>query len=194
MVLINSIKQVVLYNKYVFKHFNIEFPKKQEQRKLYTLDAKGNYKHFIKGRIDEKDYYNFRESIDLKKYLKYIKLNKNAKKLLDYLKKNKIKIAVATNRGNSTFLILKKFKIKKYFDVIITDRDIKKAKPHPDSINKAVKKLKLKKSEVLYVGDDIVDIEAGKRAKVKVALYGNKFKGADYYIKDLMKIEELLDS
>ncbi len=189
-VLIKSIKPIFAFYKVIFKKFGLKFPKGKKRRLLYTLTGEGNYKVFF-SKINEKEYKSFIRSLDFNEYIKPIEISKNAIELLKYLKK-KYKIALVTNRGNSTYLVLDKFKIKKYFDVVLTGKDIKKPKPNPYPINLVAKKLKLGKTEILYVGDDIVDIGAGKRANVNVVLYKNKFKGADYYINDLKKIKKII--
>ncbi len=190
-VLIDSVESGVAFYKHTFKHFNIKLPKGKKQRLLYTLSGEGNYNAFFRT-ISKDEYFKYKKSINFNKYLKLIKISKNAKELLKFLVNKKYKTAIVTNRGRTTYLILKRFKIEKYFDIVLIDKDMKRTKPDPYSINLAVKKLKVKKSEVLYLGDDIVDIKAAKKAKVKIALYKNKFKGADYYINDLLKLKKYL--
>ncbi len=190
-VLINSVREVLTHSHPIFKHFDVKFPKGKKQRLLYTLTEEDKYKIFFP-KVNEKKYWDYKKKINFKKYLKLIKISKDVKKLLRFLKYNKYKTAIVTNRGDSTYMILDYFKVNEYFDVIITGEHIKKHKPDPYPINLAVRKLGLKKSEVLYIGDDKVDIEAGKKAKVKVILYKNKFKGADYYINDLKQIKKII--
>ena len=190
-VLIKSKKQTLILYRHLFNFFGIKFPEKNKQRLLYTQSEKNNYKSFF-SKINKKNYFDYRKSIDFKDYIKFIKISKNTKIILKFLKENKIKMAIATNRGSSTKTVLDYFKIREYFDLIITEKDIKKPKPDPFPINLAIKKLKIKKEEVLYVGDDIIDIKAGKGAGVKMVLYGNKFKGADYYISNLIQIKKII--
>lgn len=190
-VLIDSRRQALTYQKVIFKHFNVEFPEGKRQRILYTISEEDQYKIFF-SKVNKKEFWNYANSLNFKKYLKSIKISRDSKILLKFLKNNKYKVAIVTNRSDTTYQILDYFKIKDYFDVILTSEHIKKHKPDPYPINLAVKKLGLKKSEVLYVGDDKVDIEAGKKAKVKVIMYKNKFKGADYYINSLKQIKKIL--
>jgi len=190
LVLINALKEIFSLNDYMSKHFKIKLPKKK--RLLYTLDTEAIRKRFY-SKINKKEFYDYYKNRDFKDYLSSIKVHKNAREILKYLKNNKYKIALVTNRGHSTQLILNYFKIAKYFDSVLTVYDIKKPKPNPQPIIKTMKTLKVKKSEVLYVGDDIIDVRAGKGAGVSVVLYTNKFKGADYYIKDLIQIKNILE-
>lgn len=191
-VLIDSRRGTLTYKRPIFKHFGVKFPKGKKQRLLYTLCEEDQYKIFF-SKVNEKEYWTYKNKINFTKHLKFIKISKNMKTLFRFLKNNSYKIAIVTNRSDTTYQILDYFKIKDYFDVILTSEHIKKHKPDPYPINLAVKKLGLKKSEALYIGDDKVDIEAGKKAKVKVVLYKNKFKGADYYINDLRQIKNIID-
>lgn len=55
---------------------------------------------------------------------------------------------------------------KDFFDVIIGGEDVKKPKPHPQGIRKALRKLHRRKTETLYIGDSTVDAETAQKAKV----------------------------
>lgn len=54
----------------------------------------------------------------------------------------------------------------KFFDVIIGGEDVKRAKPSPQGIKKALRRLHGKKKEVLYIGDSTVDAETAQAAQV----------------------------
>lgn len=69
---------------------------------------------------------------------------------------------------------------EKYFEVRVTVEDVTHHKPHPEPLLLAAKRLRLKPSECVYVGDAHTDIEAGKAAGMKTILYGTrKNKNAD---------------
>ncbi|MBU0732147.1 HAD family phosphatase [Patescibacteria group bacterium] len=89
---------------------------------------------------------------------------------LKYLKKKKIKIALATSahKGNADF-ILDGFKIKKYFDVVVTAEKIKKSKPDPEIFLLAANKLKTKPANCLVVEDAPLGVRSGKKAGMRVA-------------------------
>ena len=90
------------------------------------------------------------------------------KKLLETLKSDKIKLAVATNRPTKyTNILVRHLGIKKYFDVILCADKAKSYKPAPGILLSIMKKLKILPSEAFYVGDMTVDILAGKNALLK---------------------------
>jgi len=71
-------------------------------------------------------------------------------------------------------------KTKKYFQTAVDLSQYKNTKPHPESLLVAVKKLKIKPSEAIYIGDALTDIQAAKKAGMKSILYSRKkIKGAD---------------
>ncbi len=93
-----------------------------------------------------------------------------AKKVLNYLRKKKLILSVASNRPREfSNIVLRQLKIYKYFDYILCADQIKRPKPYPDIINKILKKFSLTKEETIYVGDMAVDVQAGRRAGVKTA-------------------------
>lgn len=53
-----------------------------------------------------------------------------------------------------------------FFEVIIGGEDVQKLKPHPSGLLLAVKTLKLHSSDVVYVGDSVIDSETAFRAGI----------------------------
>jgi phosphoglycolate phosphatase/pyrophosphatase PpaX len=89
--------------------------------------------------------------------------------LLDILKKNGVRLAMVTGKGDkSTAISLEKFGLDSYFELVetgIPERPIKK-----ENIRKILKNFgNPALEEVLYVGDSSSDIDASKEVGVKVA-------------------------
>lgn len=55
---------------------------------------------------------------------------------------------------------------EKFFDVIIGGEDVKKAKPSPQGLRKALRRLHGRKQRTLYIGDSTVDAETAQAARV----------------------------
>ncbi len=119
-------------------------------------------------------------------YTDKIKIFSGTKKTLEKLDTYKKAIITNTPR-NCTFQILKKYEIKKYFDVLITSDQIENGKPAPDMINKACEKLEVNPGNCVFIGDTKNDVKAGNKAGCTVI--GIKID-ADYKIN---KIDKLLD-
>ena len=69
----------------------------------------------------------------------------------------------------------------KYFRFIYSSDDVKFHKPNPKVFSKAVKRLKLKNNEILYVGDSIYDCIAAKRANLNfIAVLTGVYRKKDF--------------
>jgi HAD superfamily hydrolase (TIGR01509 family) len=63
--------------------------------------------------------------------------------------------------------LLRLAKVLKHFKVIVPIEDFKNPKPHPESLLIAARRLGVKPSDSVYVGDRYVDIEAANSAGMK---------------------------
>ncbi|OGS33892.1 MAG: phosphatase [Elusimicrobia bacterium RIFOXYC2_FULL_34_12] len=116
--------------------------------------------------------------------------------LLKELKKNNIRIGLASSSPLENInLVLKIFKIKKYFSAIVSGEDLKRSKPAPDIFLKAAKKLKVKPEECIVIEDSEKGVQAAKSAGMKCIGYKNKNSGnqnlskADLIIKNFSKLD-----
>jgi len=122
------------------------------------------------------------------KNINKIKIYAETKDTLQKL--NIYKKAIITNTPKDcTVQILKRFDIEKYFEFVMTSDDVKMAKPNPEIVIKACKKLRIKPENVVLVGDTDSDVEAGRAAGCKVI--GINID-ADYNIKNISELTMLI--
>lgn len=94
----------------------------------------------------------------------------DAKKVLDFLKQNGIKVAVVTTKFDYRIEgILEKCHAKEYVEMIVGGNNVANPKPDPEGVLKVLKEWNLDKSEVLYVGDSLVDAKTAECAGVPFA-------------------------
>ncbi len=100
---------------------------------------------------------------------------KYSTKTLNDLKKKGYKIGIVTNQTKKQAKV--SIKIMKFnkFNTIVTANNVKRAKPYPDSMLYAMKKMGVKKDEVIMIGDTKNDYLAGKAAGVKTYLLKHKY-------------------
>lgn len=107
-------------------------------------------------------------------YEKYSELHKNLVTsndeilaLLTFLKESAIKLGIFTGKAKRSLDIsLQALKMDGLFDVIITGDDVRKPKPDPEGLLKALSFLGVDHDEAIYVGDSDADIVAGLQANV----------------------------
>ncbi len=92
--------------------------------------------------------------------------------ILKDLKEKGIKIAIVSNDLNQN--IAHKLKGEEY-DLLIGYKDCINRKPHPEPIHLALKKLNVKPSEAIYVGDIKTDMIAAKAAGVEAIGFATIF-------------------
>ena len=96
------------------------------------------------------------------------KLLTKAKEAIKLAHANGAKLGVVTTKTTKYSIeLLEYFGLMQYFSVLIGSEDVKKHKPNPEPINKALKILNVTFSNNVYmIGDTCVDMLAAKRAGV----------------------------
>jgi HAD superfamily hydrolase (TIGR01509 family) len=149
---------------HVRKNFKLKVISKEEfRKKVWGGSVEADAKNYFKNRDAkeiEKAYLKL-----ITKHLEKTKLLPDAVKVLEAVKKKKIKIGLVTNTFRKPVIDTLKFhKINKYFDAVVTSDDVEKAKPYPDAIIKLCEKLNVMPDEAIVVGDTKNDYKAGKAA------------------------------
>lgn len=135
------------------------------------------------------------------KYEKKVTLKPGAGRFLEYCRKKKVMLAIATS--NSRHLVenlVRVLGISDYFSCIQTACDVKKGKPAPDVYLSAAGLLGVNGRDCLVFEDIVPGILAGKSAGMEVcavedaySVYQREEKKrlADYYIQDFRQIAEV---
>lgn len=119
--------------------------------------------------------------------------------LLAYLKEEGYPVGIiSTRKQDSLYYHMKRLNMTPYIDIVVGGDRVEKQKPDPEGILKAMKDVQA--TEGVYIGDNVMDIEAGKAAHLKtVAKLGHegkiaKLKAAepDAMIEDLIELKEFL--
>lgn len=77
---------------------------------------------------------------------------------------------VSSKRGVLVRAELKATRLAPYFPVVVALEDARAAKPDPAPLRQALQLMGVKASDAVYLGDTLVDMEAGRRAQVKTVM------------------------
>ncbi|MFQ6068280.1 MAG: HAD family hydrolase [Candidatus Bathyarchaeia archaeon] len=120
---------------------------------------------------------------------------------LKTLKNMNLKLAIFTiNSKKSTDYILSNFRLKQFFDAVITREAVSNVKPDPAHLATVLKTLDINADEAAVVGDSAIDIRSAKTLNaVPVGLATNSdaakklnFAGAAYIIKSVTDLPTLI--
>lgn len=121
-------------------------------------------------RINESEaiFKNFKNLLDKAYANLNVKPIEGVENVLSELRARGIKVVLNTgyNRKIASSLLEKlNWKKSHHFDMLLTSSDVKRGRPHPDMIQKAMKEFNIKNPKyVLKAGDSEIDIEEGKNA------------------------------
>jgi len=142
----------------------------------------------------EKKALELLKGIDWRDYIAYLRMEPYLFQILNLLKTNGILRVINTNRTTSMKYIMEHFHLWPFFDMVVTALDVKNPKPHPESIEKILQSLNLKKEETVFVGDSEVDQQAAKSSGVKFIAYKNRDIVGDAYIDDHLALLNLVSN
>jgi HAD superfamily hydrolase (TIGR01509 family) len=140
----------------------------------------------------EKKALDALKGIDWTEYIAYLRMEPYLLQILNLLKTNGILRVINTNRTTSMIYIMEHFHLSPFFEMVVTALDVKNPKPHPESIEKILQSLNLKKEEAVFVGDSEVDQQTAKSSGIKFVAYKNKEIPSDAYIGDHLALLNLL--
>jgi len=107
----------------------------------------------------------------LKSIIRYSRLFPRVEALLAKLKSKGYKLAVASNRPTKFSLVLiRSLGLAKYFDFVLCADKLKKGKPHPEILQAIMRKFSVTPRQALYVGDMVIDAQAGRAAGIKTVI------------------------
>ncbi len=116
-------------------------------------------------------------------------------RLLKNLKRNNIKIALATSSSRyETNVILKKTKLYNYFDIIVTKDNVKNKKPHTEMYEYILKKMRVSPSTCITIEDAEKGIIPSIKLKIKTIAIpnnytiNNDFKNTDLILKSIKQL------
>jgi HAD superfamily hydrolase (TIGR01509 family) len=135
------------------------------KQKLFMLSKqKGLSVHDHDNIWNEKQKY----TLDL---LNNINKNLNLTQTIKNLKENGLKLAVCSNSIRQTvFTVLSKLGVIEYFDLILSNEDVKNSKPHPEIYWKAISTLSFLPEETLIIEDSPYGLLAASRSNSHVMI------------------------
>ncbi len=129
-------------------------------------------------------------------HLENSRLFEDAVPTFDKLKEENIRLIICSDADADVLIEqLKMFGIYDYFDDLIISSNVGAYKPQDKVVGEALKHCREPYSEILFVGDNHVDMETARKMKINAVLINRKgrFKcDADYQITTLSKLIDIV--
>lgn len=166
--LINAYPAIYESFNFVMRKFHLKTQKNLVIKRAVGTGDRNLLKPFV-GQVDVEKVLSEYRKHHKTSLVQKSRLFPKVEELLVYLKNKGLKLAVASNRPTRfSKILIKHLGINKYFDMVLCGDKVKNMKPHPEILNNIMGKFKIKPIDTVYVGDMVIDLLAGKRAKVNV--------------------------
>ena len=145
-------------------------------------------KYELKQSIEELSQNNDRERFAYMSNLTGLSPNPGVPQLLEILKMNNIKIALASSSPKNVInILMDKISLTKYFNIMVSGDEFKNGKPEPDIFIQTAKLLQENAADCIVIEDSTNGIKAAKAANMKCIAYKNKStRGQDISMADLV--------
>ena len=192
-VMFDSRQANINFYNHLLQHFGLPLMSEDKVAFVHMHTADKSIRHIFRDTPYMEMAQEYRMQMDYTPFLKDMIIEPELKMLLEGLRP-KFGLAVATNRSNTIGEVLASYGLSKYFDIVVSSLDVKRPKPHPESLHKILKFFEVGPEEALYVGDSQVDNETSRAAGVPFMSYKNMELEADYHSDRLMDIAVLVNS
>ena len=116
-----------------------------------------------------KEMSSRRQKVFLERYAPHLQPAPGARALIQRLKDQGLAVVMATSaKGDELSTLLQRAGIEDLIEQATTSDEVDQSKPDPDIVHAALEKGGLAPAEAILVGDTPYDVEAGKRAGVRV--------------------------
>jgi HAD superfamily hydrolase (TIGR01509 family) len=103
------------------------------------------------------------------------------------------RLAVATNRSTTIGQVLELFGLKDFFDMVVSSLDVRRPKPHPESLLKILDFFHIPPDAAVYIGDSSIDAETARAARVPFIAYKNEALEAGYHARAMADIAGIVN-
>ena len=132
---------------------------------VHVSTAQGAIDFLFQGHPGREEAQAYQQTINNDPFLPLIRLEPNIREVLVRLR-SRYRTAIATNRGKSLPLVLRKLGLDDLFDLTVSAYDVTRPKPHPECLEKILTQFRLEPEAALYIGDAALDQEVAAAAGV----------------------------
>jgi len=189
-VMFDSRQANINFYNHLLSHFGLPLLREEQVAYIHMATADESIRYVFKGTPYLEQALAYRLQMDYTPFIQDMVPEPGLQELLEKLKP-KCGLAVATNRSNTIEKVLEVYGFAQYFDIVVSSLDVKKPKPHPESLFKILDFFSIRPDQALYVGDSPVDYETAKAASVPFVAYRNRDLDAAFHVDCLLDLSDI---
>ena len=179
------------YNK-LLKQFDCPPLNEEEVDYVHSHNVTDSVAHIFRNhaRVRQELIDRYRTELDYTPFLKHMIMEPDLMEFLQLIKP-RYHTAISTNRTTTMPMLLDIFKLRPWFEQVVTSLDTPRPKPSPDGLRMILDNFRVDISETIYIGDSIVDLEHTQSMDVKMIAFKNPKLQAEYHVNSFMEILRL---
>lgn len=154
--------------------------------------------HMIFGNISDQKMHDLadeKEGMYQKLYAEHMKAHTGLIDFLDYLKKQKIRIALGTSAPTQNVdFTLDALKLRSYFEVIVDGAQVERGKPDPQVYQLCCLKLGFDPKVCVVFEDSLAGLESGERAGCKIVGVATSHQAYELKVKTDLIIHDFTEA
>ncbi len=179
------------YNQMLTK-FNCPVMDEDEVQYIHSHNVFDSVSHIFRnhGHIDMAAVDSYRQGLDYTPFLQHMQM---APDLIEFLQtiSPRYHRAISTNRTNTMDMVLDIFKLRPWFEIVVTATTAPRPKPAPDGLHKILDHFDLPVRDAVYIGDSVVDQEHCASVGMELIAFNNPKLDAHYHVDCFMDILKL---
>ncbi|WP_456473358.1 HAD family hydrolase [Desulfolithobacter sp.] len=180
------------YYNHLLAHFGCPPMSEEEVDYVHIHNVFESVIHIFRNhpQVDMKEVDRYRVQLSYDPFLQYMIMEPD---LMDFLRiiKPRYHTAISTNRTTTMDLILDIFKLRPWFDMVVTALTAGRPKPAPDGLRMILDRFDVRVNEAIYIGDSTVDRDHCQSVGMELIAFKNPDLKASYHVDRFMDILEL---
>ena len=177
------------YYNQLLAQFNCPPMDEEEASYVHTHNVFDSVAHIFRNQahVDMDAVERYREGLDYTPFLNHMRMAPDLLQFLQVISADYHR-AISTNRTNTMDMVLDIFKLRPWFELVVTALTAPRPKPAPDGLHMILNHFDLQVEEAIYIGDSNVDREHCASLGMELIAFNNPKLEARYHVDCFMDI------
>ncbi len=178
-----------IYYNHLLEQFSCPPMSEEEVNYVHIHNVTDSVAHIFRNhpQVSLEEVNRYRMALDYTPFLRYMTMEPDLPEFLQRIRP-RYRTAISTNRTNTMDLILDIFKLRPWFEMVVTAQNAPRPKPAPDGLHMILDHFGLQVEEAIYIGDSEVDREHCASVGMELIAFKNPALEAAYHVNSFLEI------